>query len=247
MHLRHIEAMIALVQTGTVGRAAQRLRISQPAVSKILKNIEHETGLKLFERAMGKLSLTEEAMLLYDEMERVYDGIMRLGRFAEEIRTLRYGTLRIGVMPALSVGFIQDVVKGFLKDRPSIQVSVHSRSSQKVAERVIAGHLDGHAVVELLEGQRAPRQKDDRRQNGSDRRGQGHHVGGEPEGHRIAEPCRHPMPPGAGRVQEFRRPRGAAVGTPKPPAAIGPLQADHPRPLLDQAARAPAANASVVR
>jgi hypothetical protein len=49
-------------------------------------------------------------MLLHEEMGRVFQGMVRLDRLAEEIRHREHGSLRIGVMPALSTGFVQDIV-----------------------------------------------------------------------------------------------------------------------------------------
>ncbi|WGF90323.1 LysR substrate-binding domain-containing protein [Marinivivus vitaminiproducens] len=142
VNVRQIEALRAVVETGTVSRAALRLRISQPAVTKIIQNLEYETKLILFERRKGGLAPTVECMMLYDEMESVYRGIMRLDRFADDIRMTRHGTMRLGVMPALSAGFIQDVLDGIYPAESAIQVSVHARSSPKIVEWVVRGHLD---------------------------------------------------------------------------------------------------------
>jgi DNA-binding transcriptional LysR family regulator len=142
INLRQIEAFRAVIETGTVSRAAERLLVSQPAVSKLLTNLEHATGLSLFDRRRGRLSPTPEALLLFDEMERVFQGVVRIDRFAKEIRTLQHGSLRIGVMPALSTGVIHDIVAHILVDRPKLNISVHARTTPKIVEWLAAGHLD---------------------------------------------------------------------------------------------------------
>jgi DNA-binding transcriptional LysR family regulator len=142
MNLRQIEAFRAIIETGTVGRAAERLSISQPAVTKLLQHLESTIGFALFDRRRGRLSPTAEAMMLYDEVERVFRGLDDLARFTSEIRTLQHGALRIGTMPALSIGFIQDLVARFIETRPAIRVSIQTRTSPKLVDWLVSGHLD---------------------------------------------------------------------------------------------------------
>lgn len=80
--------------------------------------------------------------MLLEEVERLFGGLSSLKTFAEEIRTLHHGSLRIGVMPALSTGFIQEVVADFVRDYPQAQISIHARSSLKLVDWLVAGHLD---------------------------------------------------------------------------------------------------------
>ncbi len=142
MNLRQIEAFRAVIDTGTVSRAAERLSISQPAVTKLLQHLERTIGLALFDRRQGRLSPTAEGMMLYDEVERVFRGLDDLARFTEEIRTLQHGALRICAMPALSIGFIQDLVARFVETRPDVRVSIQTRTSPKLVEWLVSGQLD---------------------------------------------------------------------------------------------------------
>jgi DNA-binding transcriptional LysR family regulator len=142
MNLRQIEAFRAVIDIGTVSRAAERLSISQPAVTKLLQHLERTIGFPLFDRTRGRLSPTAEGMMLYDEVERVFRGLDSLARFTDEIRTLQHGALRIGTMPALSIGFIQDLVARFVETRPAVRVSVQTRTSPKLVEWLVSGHLD---------------------------------------------------------------------------------------------------------
>ncbi|MBV8837842.1 MAG: LysR family transcriptional regulator, partial [Alphaproteobacteria bacterium] len=150
MNLRQIEALRAVIETGTVNRAAARLSISQPAVSKLLNNLERASGLALFDRRRGRLSPTPEALLLFEETERVFSGMIRLERFAEGIRHLEHGSLRVGVMPALSTGFVQDIVAGLIEGRARLRIAIHARSTPKIVEWLVGGHLDigitGHEI-----------------------------------------------------------------------------------------------------
>ena len=75
-------------------------------------------------------------------MERVFQGMVRLDRFTEEIRHLEHGSLRIGTMPALSTGFVQDIVARLLEGRARLHIAIHARSTPKIVEWLAGGYLD---------------------------------------------------------------------------------------------------------
>jgi DNA-binding transcriptional LysR family regulator len=82
MNLRQIEALRAVIESGTVSRAAERLSISQPAVTKLLQNLERSTGLALFDRARGRREPAAEARMHFDEVERLFKRLGNLQNFA---------------------------------------------------------------------------------------------------------------------------------------------------------------------
>jgi len=142
MNLRQLEAFKAVIENGTVSRAANVLRISQPAVSKLIAALEHQVEFKIFERVRGRLLPTPEAGMLYREVERAFVSMNEIARAVDSIRDFKKGHLTIGVIPALANGFIQEVITNFLVDRPDITVSMHSRSSHKIHDLVAANQLD---------------------------------------------------------------------------------------------------------
>lgn len=75
LSLRQLEALMAVVKAGTVSRAAEVLRISQPAASKLIQDLEADTSLHLFERESGRLVPTGRGMRLYEEVERILSSV----------------------------------------------------------------------------------------------------------------------------------------------------------------------------
>ncbi len=142
MNIRQTEAFKAVMEKGTVSQAADALGISQPAVSKLIAAFELSAGFVVFERVRGRLNPTPEAKLLYHEVERIFSGIDEIGRAAADIRDRRQGRLEIGVLPALTAGFIQKVIVDFLEGRPKVTVSMQARTSQKILEAVAVRKLD---------------------------------------------------------------------------------------------------------
>jgi len=140
--LRQIEAFQAVIENGTVHRAAARLNVSQPAMSKLIAHLEADTGLKLFDRVKRRLAPTEHAMELYGEIERIFAGVRQVENAVDAIRRAEQGRLAIGVMAALAGSFIQRTTTAFLEDRRNVFCSVESLSSQWIVERLIARKLD---------------------------------------------------------------------------------------------------------
>ncbi|CVI64205.1 LysR substrate-binding domain-containing protein (plasmid) [Agrobacterium leguminum] len=149
--LRQLEALMAVIEAGTVSRAAEVLRISQPAASKLIQDLEADTGLQLFERESGRLVPTGRGMRLYEEVERVFGGVHQLARAVDAIRREEHGHLLIGAMPALSGPFITRVIAGFRRRHPEVFISIEARSSQFLTEAVLLRRLDLALVISGLE------------------------------------------------------------------------------------------------
>lgn len=142
LYLRQIEAFKAVIENGTISRAAVLLSISQPSMSKLIAHLEQDTGLKLFDRVKGRIAPTEQAMRLYDEVERIFAGVHQFENAVEAIRRQDQGRLAIGVMAALAGSFIQRATSGFLKLRPNVFCSVRALSSHWTVDWLIARKLD---------------------------------------------------------------------------------------------------------
>ncbi len=149
--LRQLEALMAVVEAGTVSRASEILRISQPAASKLIQDLEADTGLRLFDRESGRLVATARGMRLYEEVERIFGGVHQVARVVDAIRREEHGRLVIGTLPALSGPFISQVLKVFLERYPNVFISVEVRSSQYLAEAVLSRRLDVALVTRSLE------------------------------------------------------------------------------------------------
>ena len=151
LNLRQIEAFKAVIENGTVSRAASVLNISQPAMSKLIAHLEADTGLKLFDRVKGRLAPTVRGMRLYEEVDRIFTGVRQVENAVDVIRREQQGQLLVGVMPALAGSFIQQATMGFLKGRSNVFCSVQSRSSQWIAEWLVSRKLDVGLISSRIE------------------------------------------------------------------------------------------------
>nr|WP_204949436.1 LysR substrate-binding domain-containing protein [Methylopila capsulata] len=139
---RQIEAFRALILSGSATSAANFLGVSQPAVSRLLQDLERQLRIKLFQRTGGRLVPTGDAMILYREVERSFVGLTRIERVAADLRERRGGALRVAALPALAVGFLPEFAADFMIQRPTVDIALHGMNSPFVLDWVINGQCD---------------------------------------------------------------------------------------------------------
>jgi len=142
INLRQVEAFKAVIEYGTVSRAAEIMNVSQPAMSKLIAHLEDDTGLRLFDRLKGRLAPTQRGMRLYEEIDRIFAGVRQVENAIDTIRRDEQRRLLIGVMPALSGSFIQQATSNFLAQQPDVFCSIQSRSSQWITDGLVTRKLD---------------------------------------------------------------------------------------------------------
>ena len=112
---RMIEAFRAVILNGSMSKAAGFMNISQPAVSRLIKDLELEVGFSLFERRQGRVIANREALSFYEEIHRSFVGMDRITKAAEKIKNQETGILRIACMPAVGLNIMPKAIANFQK------------------------------------------------------------------------------------------------------------------------------------
>ena len=126
---RQIDVFRAVMVTGHVTRAADRLGSSQPTVSRELARLESSVGLQLFERVRGRLHPTVRAQALLAEVERSYIGLERIAATALSLRDFAQGRLSLGCLPALSHALLPIAARHFMASHPQAGLSITPQES----------------------------------------------------------------------------------------------------------------------
>ena len=142
MQSRQVEAFRALMLTGSTTRAAHVMNVTQPAVSRLVRELQEALGLALFEKRGNRLAPTREALALYTEVERSFVGLERIAHAARELREQRAGTLRIAAMPALANGVLPRFAGAFLGERPQVNLTLFGLVSLTVLDWVVSDQCD---------------------------------------------------------------------------------------------------------
>lgn len=139
---RMVEAFRAVMQSGSVTRAAGMLNISQPSVSRLLADLEAGLDLKLFDRRGTRMTPTTEGIELYDEVERSFLGLARVLDTAEQIRTRHAGVLSVATIPALGNTLLPEVLRGFQALAGAPVVHLHIVPSQQALSMLAQRRCD---------------------------------------------------------------------------------------------------------
>ncbi len=150
MNIRQIEVFHALMTNGTTSRAAEVLRISQPAVSKAIQELERVIGFALFDRIKGRMVATAEGQLFFREVEGSFAGLIHLRSAAARIRDFGSGEIRIACLSALSTNVLPLALRAFHTRHPDVAITVLAPLSSVVKDLIADGQFDvGLAADEI--------------------------------------------------------------------------------------------------
>jgi DNA-binding transcriptional LysR family regulator len=147
MELRHLRYFVAIAEEQHYGRASQRLRVAQPALSRQIQDLEKELGFNLFERLPRGVKLNAAGKLFLEDARRVLqeltDAAVRAGRVASG----RSGTLRVGFTENASWrGVVPDSFRRFRERQPDAELQLQPEASLAQLEAIRSGRLDAGFV-----------------------------------------------------------------------------------------------------
>lgn len=146
MHLlnqKQLMAFRAVMTTGGVGAGAEMLNVTQPAVSRLIRDLEDQIGVPLFVRKRGDvLRPTSDAATLFRDVERYFLGLEQVGHSVEALRKRRGGRLRVAALPALYLSILPRFIGEFTASRPGIDVPLMATSSETIIDWVATGRAD---------------------------------------------------------------------------------------------------------
>jgi DNA-binding transcriptional LysR family regulator len=142
MEIDQIETFLAVSTFGGFHRAADALRVSQPAVSARIKALEESLGVKLFARSRSGLTLSDAGKTLQPFAEQLLKTASLARQAVHEQRAGSAGPLQIASALSISVYFLPDVLKRFRHAYPKVQINIRSGHSKAVLEMVLGGEAE---------------------------------------------------------------------------------------------------------
>ena len=142
MDVKDLKYFLAVAQEGTVTKASKKLCISQPPLSRQLKDLEDELGVTLFYRGKKHIELSEEGVFLKQQAEEILSLIDITENQLKTKSDGTHGTVSLGVTEGCGAGVLSDIIMEFHEKYPYISFDVWCSGSQEIGERLSKGLCD---------------------------------------------------------------------------------------------------------
>jgi DNA-binding transcriptional LysR family regulator len=150
MELRHLRYFVVVGEEQHFGRAADRLRVAQPALSRQIQDLEKELGFVLFERLPRGVRLNAAGKLFLTDARRILQDVEEAKLRAERIAQGKAGTLRIGIATAVSWhGMVVNAFRKFRRQQPDVELELHHLLSVHQVDAILSGRLDAGLMASL--------------------------------------------------------------------------------------------------
>ncbi len=151
MDLRQVRYFVETARLGSFTRAAELLRIAQPAISMAIKRLEAELDLPLLNRQDRRVTLTAEGERFLEHALRLLDDVKAAEKEMTDLRGLERGEVRIGI-PPMSAYFFPDIIRDFKLRYPGLTLSVYGEGGWRIQKMIVRGELD----MGIIAGRNAP-------------------------------------------------------------------------------------------
>jgi DNA-binding transcriptional LysR family regulator len=146
--LRQLKVFITVAQAKSFSRAGEMIGLSQSAVSHSVKELEHQTGVKLLDRTTREVVLTEAGQQLAVRLERLLDELNSTLREAGRVGQQLTGTVRVAASQTISAHLIPQCIAASNQCYPEIDFVLHDRPQQWVLESIRQGEVDFGIVID---------------------------------------------------------------------------------------------------
>ena len=145
MELRHLRYFVAVAEEQNITRAASRLHVSQPPLSRQIRNLEDELGIALFDRDAKAVRLTEAGRVFLAEARIILQRTEEAMERAKDVARGKRGEIHVGYAPSLTVELLPRALKYFRKSNPGVRVQMvhrphYCRISRSPAARARIGN-----------------------------------------------------------------------------------------------------------
>jgi DNA-binding transcriptional LysR family regulator len=150
MELRHLRYFVGVGEEQHFGRAAERLHIAQPALSRQIQDLEKEIGFPLFDRLPRGVKLSAAGKLFLEDARRILAEVQEATRRAESVASGKAGTLRVGFVESISWhGVVPEFFRWFRERQPNAELIPIPMLSLAQVEAIRSGRLDAGFIVSM--------------------------------------------------------------------------------------------------
>ena len=156
MELRHLRYFVAVAEAENVSRAALKLHVSQPGISRQIRDLEEEIGFQLLERSAKSVRLTAAGKVFLTEAREVLSRVEAAVNRAREVAQSGSGEIHVGYAPSLTVQILPAALRAFQEKFPNARVALHDLSTEEMlaqlGEKKLQVALTVRPPAKLLRG-----------------------------------------------------------------------------------------------
>ena len=142
MQLRHLECFLAVAEELHFTRAAQRLHLSQPPLSRHIKELEQELGVTLFQRTRRNVALTDAGRAYEQRVHAIFDQLEQARDEAQRIQRGEMGTLTVGFVGALTYEFLPGLLRRYRARMPNVHLALRDLVPAEQIGALATGRID---------------------------------------------------------------------------------------------------------
>ncbi|NOQ93985.1 MAG: LysR family transcriptional regulator [Methylophaga sp.] len=142
MELRHLRYFKVVAELQHFHNAANKLHITQPALSNQIKQLEQELNSKLFERVGRGVKLSESGELVLSSVIKILNEVELLKESVVDIESGQKGTLKIGVLQSINSLYLRSLVAEFDRNNPNISLHIEEMTNHNIEQKVARGDID---------------------------------------------------------------------------------------------------------
>jgi len=152
MELRHLRYFVAVAEAENISRAALKLHVSQPGISRQIRDLEDEIGFQLFERSAKSIKLTNAGKSFLAEARAVLQRAEDAVKTARAIATGELGELHVGYAPSPTSRILPPTLRAFQLESPNVRVKLHDFSTEEMIAGLRGGKLQIAFLVRPISG-----------------------------------------------------------------------------------------------
>ncbi|MFC7392368.1 cidABC operon transcriptional activator CidR [Scopulibacillus cellulosilyticus] len=154
MDVRHLQYFLEVAKQKSFTKAAKTLHITQPTISKMIKDIETECGVTLLERTGRKAVMTDAGEIVYKRAQQIVQSFDNLANELSDLMNIKRGKITVGLPPMVGAHFFPKILGQFREAYPEIIIQVFEDGAKKVIHDVESGALEIGVAVQPVDQER---------------------------------------------------------------------------------------------
>lgn len=142
MDLQQLKYFVEVARQKSFTKASHILLVSQPSISKLIKNLEDELKVTLLDRSERKIELTDVGRIVYEQALKILQSVEDVYSSVDELVHMEKGTIHMGLMPSIGVLLFPKILAGFKSKYPQIDIDMVQYSAKQLTRKVKQGEID---------------------------------------------------------------------------------------------------------